>query len=164
MTIRAGVLSDTHLLQPDETFIDLIRECFSSCSIIIHAGDITDLSVLQALEDKTIYAVHGNMCNNELHNKLPTATTFPLGTFTVGLTHGAQLGFDIESRLWEIFPETDCMIYGHTHRPVCHRIGNTLILNPGSFQSTGRYGAPGTYAIIEADKSLDAQIYQLPLI
>ncbi|MCI5147777.1 MAG: YfcE family phosphodiesterase, partial [Candidatus Electrothrix sp. AR3] len=35
--------------------------------------------------------------------------------------------------------------------------------NPGSFQTTGRYGAPCTYAILEAGKELKGTIYELPL-
>jgi putative phosphoesterase len=162
MTIRAGVLSDTHLLQPSTSFIHKVKKCFDTCPIIIHAGDITEMSILQAFDDKKIYAVHGNMCSSTTRQQLPESTHFTLGSFTIGLTHGAQLGYDIESGLFDLFPEADCMIYGHTHRPVCHTIGTTLVLNPGSFQSTGRYGAPGTYAIIEADATLQAKIVTLP--
>lgn len=49
----------------------------------------------------------------------------------------------------------------HTHRPVCHRLGGALIINPGSFRSTGSCGAPGTYAILEADRSLSARIHEV---
>ncbi len=164
MTIRAGVLSDTHLLHPDDSFRKLISVCFADCSVIIHAGDITDSSILEVFADKTLYAVHGNMCNMALYKQLPETRTFSLGPFSVGLTHGAGLGLDIESKLWELFPEVDCMIYGHTHRPVCHRTGNVLFLNPGSFQPTSRYGSPGTYGIIEAGEKLKANIFELPLL
>ncbi|PIE59909.1 MAG: YfcE family phosphodiesterase [Desulfobulbus propionicus] len=162
MNIKAGVLSDTHLLQPDRHFRQLVDQCFAECDIIIHAGDLTDISVVQAFAGKTLYAVQGNMCSHEVQSTFPLSRTFSLGRFKVGLTHGARLGFDIESRLWEIFPEVDCMIYGHTHRPVCHTVGSVLIVNPGSFQSTGRYGASGTYAILEAADTLTGTIHSLP--
>lgn len=164
MTIRAGILSDTHLFRPDSRFKRQLKQCFQDCQVIIHAGDITEQGVLDAFDGKRLYAVHGNMCSAQLRRQLPEATTFSLGDFTIGLTHGAQLRGDIESRLWELFPEADCMIYGHTHRPVCHRIGQALILNPGSFKGTGRYGAPGTYAILRAGKTLEAQLFELPSV
>lgn len=160
--IRAGILSDTHLMGLNENFKQLVQHCFAGCDAIIHAGDLTDISLLDAFHDKTVYAVHGNMCNGIVYSTLPTQLSFQLGEFTIGVTHGAGLGHDIESALWDLFPEADCMIYGHTHRAVCHRIADRLIINPGSFQATGRYGAPGTYATLEVGDTLQAAIHEVP--
>jgi len=162
MTIRAGILSDTHLSQPDDVFTRLAERCFNGCDVIIHAGDLTDSRVLDVFAGRKVFAVHGNMCDAGSFQALPQETVFKLGGFTVGLTHGAHLGADIELGLWSLFPEADCMIYGHTHRPVCHTQGGTLIINPGSFRATGRYGAPGTYAILEAGEKLSAAIHEVP--
>jgi putative phosphoesterase len=99
----------------------------------------------------------GSVCKS-----LPARLSFTIGAFTFGLTHGYGLGMDIETALWDVFPEADCVIYGHTHRPVCHRVAERLIINPGSFQETGRYGAPGTYAILTVDRQLSAAIHEVP--
>ncbi len=162
MTIKAGILSDTHSTGANSRFRRLIEHCFSDCAIIIHAGDLTDISILDAFADKTVYAVHGNMCRGTAQKILPRETVFTLGGFSIGLTHGAHLGYDIESGLLDIFPEADCVIYGHTHQPVCHYQNKRLIINPGSFQATGRWGSRGTYAILEAGNTMSAQIFQLP--
>lgn len=162
--MKAGILSDTHLAAPDDDFKRLVEICFSSCDVIIHAGDLTSLKVLDAFAGFEVHAVHGNMCDAGSYRTLPREKTFPLADFTIGLTHGAQLGRDIELSLWNLFPEADCMIYGHTHRPVCHRQGSSLIINPGSFRGTGRYGAPGTYAILEAGETLHGAIHEVPAI
>jgi putative phosphoesterase len=160
--IRAGILSDTHLNQADERFIAQTRECFRHCDTIIHAGDITALPVLTAFADKTLYAVCGNTCNASVRAQLPNRLVFSLGRFTIGLAHGAGLGYDIENALLGIFPEADCIIYGHTHRAICQRHGTTLLLNPGTFQASSSYGAHGTYAILEVSDSLSARIYERP--
>jgi len=160
--IRAGVLSDTHLNRPDKKFSKQVRDCFHNCDVIIHAGDLTAPSILEVFRDKTIYAVSGNMCDGTARMQYPEQLVFALGSFTIGLTHGARLGQDIEAALWNLFPEADCLIYGHTHRPACHRHGKTLFLNPGSFQATSRYGAPGTFAILEAGDELSARIFNIP--
>jgi predicted phosphodiesterase len=102
------------------------------------------------------------MCGSSAYSTLPSQLSFQLGQFTFGLTHGAGLGHDIESALWDVFPEADCVIYGHTHRPACHSIAGRLIMNPGSFQETGRYGAPGTYGILEIGDTLQAAIHEVP--
>lgn len=142
----------------------LAVHCFKDCDVIIHAGDLVDIAVLDIFSGKKIYAVHGNMCNSKTANTLPGQTTFQLEQFTVGLVHGAGLGFDIELRLWDLFPEADCMIYGHTHRAVCHRQGKALIINPGSFQKPSPYGGGGTYAILEIDNSMHGAIYEVPYL
>ena len=162
MIQRAGVLSDTHLTRADSVFKSQVEHCFAGCDVIIHAGDLTDPAILAVFGDREVHAVHGNMCHRSAMRDLPTATTFRLGRFRIGLTHGAQLGLDIEAGLWDLFPGADAMIYGHTHRPACHRVGTTLVLNPGSFRATSRFGAPGTYAILEAGETLRARIHELP--
>ena len=162
MTLKAGIISDTHLVRPDDEFARLVHHCFDECSVIIHAGDLTNTSVLEIFSDKEVHAVHGNMCDASSYRSLPRELTFAFGRYTVGLTHGAHLGRDIELQLWNLFPEVDCMVYGHTHRAICHRQGGVLIINPGSFRGTGRYGAPGTYAILEAGESLQATLHEVP--
>jgi len=162
--MKAGILSDTHLANPDNAFKKLIEHCFASCDVIIHAGDLTSVRILDALSDFKVHAVHGNMCDAGSYRTLPREKTFNLDHFTIGLTHGAQLGHDIELSLWNLFPEADCIIYGHTHRPVCHRQGGILIINPGCFRGTGRYGAPGTYAILETGDTLHASIHEVPAV
>ena len=164
MTLKAGILSDTHLVRPDDQFTRLANHCFADCSVIIHAGDLTNTSILEVFGDREVHAVHGNMCDASSYRSLPREVTFPVGTYTVGLTHGAHLGRDIELNMWNIFSEVDCMVYGHTHRAVCHRQGDVLIINPGSFRGTGQWGAPGTYAILEAGDSLQAKIHEVPAL
>ena len=156
MTIRAGILSDTHLTQADPLFRELTRRAFLDCSVIIHAGDLTDKGILDVFADKTVYAVHGNMCNAGCRLALPDRRLFKLGRFTVGLAHGDHR-LNIEDSLWTEFPEADCIIYGHTHRAVCHLEGGdpgVLFLNPGSFRN-------GSYALLEAGETLTATLHQL---
>lgn len=161
--IKIGILSDTHLTSNTLDFSQTVQTCFADCNVIIHAGDLTDTSILQAFEDKEIYAVHGNMCNPLTEKTLPEHISFTLAGYSFGLCHGAGTRHNIEDRMYDLFPLADCIIYGHTHIPVCHKIGTTLLINPGSFQSTGRYGAPGTYCLLTIDdKGLHAKIHDVP--
>ncbi|MCI5222294.1 MAG: YfcE family phosphodiesterase [Candidatus Electrothrix sp. AR4] len=161
--IKAGILSDTHLTTLTREFLQLTEKCFSECDVIIHTGDIVNISLLEAFPGKTVYAVHGNCCNRTTQVELPSQRTFQLGEFTIGVAHGHRLGNDIESALWDLFPEADCMIYGHTHQAVCNRIAGKLIINPGAFQTVRRYGIPCSYAILEAGDQLRAAIHEIPL-
>ena len=164
--IKAGILSDTHLTKVTQEFLQRAEQCFSDCDVIVHAGDLVDLSLLEAFQGKIVHAVHGNCCSGSTRTALPDRWTFQLGDFTVGVTHGNRLGRyaeNIESGLWNVFPEADCMIYGHTHQAVCYRTAGKLIINPGAFQMVSRYGVPCSYAILEAGEQLRGTLHELPL-
>ena len=167
--IKAGILSDTHLTKLTSEFLQRAKQCFFDCDVIIHAGDFVDISLLDAFQGKTVHAVHGNCCSRNTLAALPDQKTFQLGDFTIGVTHGNRLGRhadNIESGLWNVFPEADCVIYGHTHNAVCHRTPGEqgkLIINPGAFQMVSRYGVPCSYAILEAGEQLKGSIHELPL-
>jgi len=162
-TLRIGILSDTHLTQPSELFDAQVKACFSEIPVILHAGDLTSSIILNALSGKEIHAVHGNMCDSSTRQTLPAVQKLTVGPFTIVLTHGYGYGYhDVEDGLYNEFGTADCIVYGHTHVPVCHRIGDVLFINPGSFCSTGRFGKPGTYAVLEIDAQLRGQIMEVP--
>ena len=170
--IRIGTLSDTHMNNCTDEFRRQAEMIFGECSIILHAGDLTDISILNAFSGKEVHAVHGNMCNSGTQKLLPISKLITIGGYRIGLYHGAWGPRPtIEERAWVLFPKADCIVYGHSHKAVCHRIGDALFINPGTFQSTGPHGAAGTYAILEiddsahgpkADNGMHATIHEVP--
>ena len=162
-SITIGVLSDTHISEADRSFQAQVDCAFSSCDTIIHAGDLTNQAVLEVFGDKRVYAVHGNMCNSATKSMLPDSRIFSIDDYTFGLCHGHGIGYGMEESLVARFSDVDCIIYGHTHHPLNHRFGSVLFVNPGSFRGTGRYGSPGTYALLTIDtEGLSAAIHSLP--
>jgi uncharacterized protein len=160
--IKIGILSDTHISHCTETFKIQTAKAFSDCQIIIHAGDLVDHAILDVFGQKTVYAVHGNMCNTKTQCLLPFDRFIEIEGYALGICHGAGPVATIEQRLWDLFPEADCIIFGHTHKPLCERRGPVLFINPGSFKSSGAYGAPPTYAILDLDENgLQAKIHTL---
>lgn len=161
--IKIGILSDTHLARPNDDFMRRVAVCFADCSLILHAGDLTDISILQAFQGKEVHAVHGNMCNASTSSILPRKKEIRVGPFNIGLIHRAGAAYNFEKFLHEEFPEADCIVYGHTHRAVCKRIGSgsVLLINPGSFLASGPHGSPGTYAILEAGERLTCTLYEV---
>jgi uncharacterized protein len=161
--ITAGILSDTHLYQCTDKFRNQVHRAFAECDIIFHAGDVTALAVLDAFCGKKVYGVHGNMCDYDVQRQLPHHKLIELEGYSIGICHGAGPRHNIEERVWHLFPEADCIIYGHTHRPVCEKKGGVLFINPGSFHSTGPHGATPTYGILEiGSDGLNAKIHSLP--
>lgn len=154
--MKIGILSDTHISEISPVFLENTKKAFTDCDIIVHAGDLTDIAILSVFAGKKVYAVAGNCCNIRTSQNLPHHTRFELEGKLFVITHGAGgPRHNIEDRLFNAYPEADCIIYGHTHIPVAHKTGGIYFINPGSFKSTGTFGAPGTYAIAEVD---DAEI------
>ncbi len=160
--ITIGVLSDTHLLQPDKWFKERAQRCFADADMILHAGDLTSLAVLDIFAGKTVHAVQGNMCGPKTRTTLPASKIIDVSNFRIALIHGAGYMYKIEDKLFDLFAPVDCIVYGHTHKAVCHRYGPTLMVNPGSFTATGPYGSSGTYAIIKVDShSMEGKIHSV---
>jgi putative phosphoesterase len=160
--IRVGILSDTHISSPSGEFIENCRRAFEGCEAIIHAGDLTDMSVLSAFEGKEVHGVHGNMCGGAVRMNLPAEKRIGIGGYTIGITHGAGSRHDIEGRVYSLFPDADCIVFGHSHIPLVRKYGSTLLVNPGSFLGTGPHGASGTYALLDIGPSgLKAKIHTL---
>lgn len=163
MTTKIGILSDTHLIGCDDYFRQLADACFSDVSVILHAGDLTDISVLDAFKGKEVHAVHGNMCHASSRNRLPFKKVLEIGSFTIGLIHGMGYRHSVEDYLIREFDDgIDCIVSGHTHSARTELLYDILFINPGSFLGSGRYGAPGTYAILEVGERLEACIHDVP--
>lgn len=159
-----GILSDTHLSGITPQFAKQVQTIFSACTCIVHAGDLTDAGILDIFSDKQVIAVHGNMCSAATKRLLPESTTFRVNHQTIAVYHGHGGSLDIEGYLLTRFDTADAIVFGHTHHPLVRRAGRALLVNPGSFRSTGRYGAPGTYALMTSSATgLTATIHQLPL-
>ena len=161
--VTIGILSDTHETYPSEQFAELCLSTFSSCDVIVHAGDLTDMTLLSVFQGKEVHAVCGNSCNMRTRQSLPVEKVIIIEGVKIAVTHGTGPRHNIEARVFERFPDAACIIFGHTHIPVCHNYANTLLINPGSFRSTGKYGSPGTYAILQIGSAgLKAEIRNLP--
>ena len=117
---RIAVISDTHnLLRPE------VVKLIETCEVIVHAGDISTLDILDRLEElKPLYIVRGNNDRGDWASDLPQVLTFDLFGRTVCMTH-------IKRNIPQDH-KADLVIYGHSHRYSCAKEGDAVILNPGS--------------------------------
>lgn len=134
-TLRIGVLSDTHL--PDSTeaheFLrSLIEDVLAPVDLILHAGDLVSPGLLDAFYDYPFHAVRGNM--DPASKGIPVKKVIHVRDFTIGLIHGWGPVAGLEARVQDEFTgaSIDCLVYGHSHRPACHRHNGMLFFNPGS--------------------------------
>ena len=102
-------------------------------SLILHVGDLTSRSLLDALERLApVEAIHGNMDEPELRAALPESRVVEAEGLRIGLVHDAGPGGGRHERLLRSFPDCSVVAYGHTHIPEVARKDGVWIVNPGS--------------------------------
>jgi putative phosphoesterase len=132
MIRKIGVISDTHIPRfkgiPEEVW-----EHFRDVELIIHAGDLSILSVIDELETiAPVVAVQGNVEREEVVLKLPIKREIEIGNIRIGIVH--ILG-DAQSRMVagkREFHSARVVIFGHSHVPYNREHSGQLLFNPGS--------------------------------
>ncbi|MHC4241033.1 MAG: YfcE family phosphodiesterase [Planctomycetota bacterium] len=136
--MKIGIITDTHDKQALlKKAIEVFAEHHVDC--ILHAGDITSPSSVQALAEidhVKLIGVFGN-CDCD-KSALESIVSSYEGEIHRGVYKGnigpKKLLMAHDPRSLGDMPITgdfDLIVYGHTHIQDIHRQGNTLIINPG---------------------------------
>jgi putative phosphoesterase len=165
MRHRIGIISDTHI--PNFPALpEALWQHFEGVSLILHAGDLSQLSVIRELETiAPVTAVQGNVERMDVVMKLPVKREVQVGFCRIGLIHILASTGD-HARLYARmeFPNARVVVYGHTHRPYNHDYGDVLLFNPGS--ATDRRHEPtcsiGLLTIDDEAHSVHGEIIPLP--
>jgi len=131
---RVGVISDTHIPARAKKIPEKVFEVFKGVNLIIHAGDLTQISVLHDLKRAApVVAAYGNMDKAEVRAKLPEINSVEVYDWKIGVIHdpGALWGTRRMKRVAEE-NDFDVLVFGHTHRPSIKREEGILFVNPGS--------------------------------
>lgn len=161
--MKVAVISDTHIPASCSKLPEALIEQIKAVDLIIHAGDLTELYVLDELNKiARTEAVVGNMDSHKVTRILPEKRILELGDFRIGITHGVghpdNLLYYAKGRF--IGERLDCIIYGHSHRPSIDTFGDTIYFNPGS--PTDEIFAPyNAFGILEIGKALVPKIIRL---
>jgi putative phosphoesterase len=138
--MRIAVLADTHVNRLEHLPKKII-DTISTVDLIIHAGDFTDVQVLEELKRlKVVKAVQGNMDSMELKTTLPVKEIVEIESKRIGITHGSGSPWGIEERVKKMFESDriDIIVYGHSHQSQNTVINNILFFNPG--KATDSFG------------------------
>ena len=106
----------------------------AGADLIVHAGDFTALEVIYDLEalGPPVAAVHGNVDEPEVADRLPEARVVEAGGVRIALVHDAGPARGRLERMRLRFPEADAVVFGHSHIPLHERADAFQIFNPGS--------------------------------
>jgi putative phosphoesterase len=126
----------------------LIRQC----DIAIHAGDICNGKILDAMQPRSgqVVAVSGNNDHAsiwpeqqaEIVNNLPRVASLQLPGGLVKIEHGHlhDMHCPEHEDLRNAHPEARLVVYGHTHRKVIDDFRHPWIVNPGAAGNTRNRG------------------------
>jgi len=133
-SLLVGVISDTHGLVRPEALAAL-----ADCDHILHAGDVGDEPVLDALRGcAPVTAVRGNTDTGTCGLRLPETALVRFAAVTVFLIHDV-----LRLRLDPQAEGIDVVVYGHSHMALNETISGVLRFNPGS-AGPRRFDRPAT--------------------
>ena len=132
MIRKVGVISDTHIPH-FKKLPEAIWEHFAGVELIIHAGDLSILSVLNELETiAPVVAVQGNVEYEEVVLKLPIKREVVVGHCRFGIVHILGDSHNRARMARQEFPTARVVIFGHSHIPWNEDVNGQLLFNPGS--------------------------------
>ena len=136
-----GLISDTHgLLRPEA------RVALRGVDRIIHAGDICDAQVLQALaEIAPVVAVRGNNDRGPWAEAVPERELVAVDGVKLYVLHDLH-ELDVDPKALGV----QAVISGHSHRPLSKMENGVLYVNPGS-AGPRRFRLPVSLGFLEID-------------
>ena len=113
-----------------------------AADLIVHAGDFSSLAFQAEIcaLGPPVAAVHGNVDEPELRERLPAERTIEAAGARIAAVHDAGPARGRLARMRRRFPDADAVVFGHSHLPLHEREGDLQIFNPGS--PTERRRAP----------------------
>ena len=138
MTIKIGVLSDTHgLLRP------AVLEVLRSCDCILHGGDVNKPEILDTLRSiAPLYVVRGNN-DREWAEGLPQSLTVTLGGVPLFMVHNKK---DFPADLGD----ARVVVFGHSHKYLEQQRDGRLGPDPGGC-GRRRFDQEITMAVVTVD-------------
>jgi len=129
--MRIGLISDTHIPNHAKELPDQLKDLFHAVDLILHAGDIYTISVLDELECLApVLAAEGDddPLSTSTDRRVKVKHILNIDGVTIWLTHARPWSWPLDSR------ETpNVIVCGHTHTAALGNLkGDILLVNPGS--------------------------------
>ena len=127
-------------------------ERLRDADLILHAGDLSTVGVLEELEaiGPPVAAVYGNVDEAALRERLPEERIVEAEGARIAMVHDAGPSKGRLERLRARFPDADAVVFGHSHIPLHEERDGFQIFNPGS--ATDRRRQPRhTMGVAEAE-------------
>ncbi|CAM5351526.1 metallophosphoesterase family protein [Leifsonia shinshuensis] len=160
------LLSDTHIPLRAKALPAQVLAEVDAADVVLHAGDWVDEATLDLLEERSrrLIGVWGNNDGPGLRRRLPEVARFELGGLRFAMIHETGAATGRERRCDRDFPDTDVLVFGHSHIPWdTVSPGGLRLLNPGSPTDRRRQPACTYLTAAVADGRLtDVRLVPLP--
>jgi putative phosphoesterase len=157
--VRIVALADTHAPRRWKSCPPLLAGCLRQADAILHAGDVCIAAVLDELAQYApVHAVVGNNDGPDVAawGALPTLQ-IELAGLRVAMIHDSGAATGRLRRMRAAFPDSELVVFGHSHIPLDERSGGFRIFNPGS--PTDRRRQPhGTFGVLQIDSGAIADV------
>ncbi len=163
--VRLLLIADTHLPKRARDLPPAVWDAVDAVDVVIHAGDWVEPDLLDALEGRArrLVACWGNNDGAELRRRLPERADVVLEGVKFTVVHETGAATGREARMAREYPDTDVLVFGHSHIPWDTTAKTGLrLLNPGS--PTDRRRQPYcTFmtAAVHAGALRDVELHQL---
>ena len=165
MSLRLLLVSDTHVPKRARALPDQVWAAVDEADVVFHAGDWVSAGLLDefARRCRRLVGVYGNNDGDDLRQRLPESASVSLNGVRFSMIHETGTAKGREERCEALFPDTDVLVFGHSHIPWdTTSAGGLRLLNPGS--PTDRRRQPVcTYmtATVDAGRLLDVQLVEV---
>jgi putative phosphoesterase len=133
--VRLLLIADTHIPKRARDLPKRVWAEVAHADVVLHAGDWVEPALLDVLESRTkrLVGCWGNNDGEELRRRLPERADVTLGGLRFTVVHETGAATGREARMAKEYPESDVLVFGHSHIPwdTTARTGLRL-LNPGS--------------------------------
>lgn len=129
------LISDTHLPHRGTDLPAPVWDAVDAADVVIHAGDWVSVDLLDRLDERAARLVGcwGNNDGSELRARLPERADVTLAGVRFTVVHETGAATGREARMASRYPETDVLVFGHSHIPWDASAATGLrLLNPGS--------------------------------
>ncbi|MDG5806315.1 metallophosphoesterase [Streptomyces ossamyceticus] len=164
--MRLLLMSDTHLPRRARALPERLLADLPHADVVVHAGDWVDEATLDLLEQRSrrLIGVYGNNDGPALRARLPEVARADLDGLRLAVVHETGPAQGRERRCADRFPDTDVLVFGHSHIPWDTTTDTGLrLLNPGSPTDRRRQPHCTYMTATAADGELrDVRLHRLP--
>ena len=135
MSLRLVLVADTHVPKRARELPEQVWAAVEEADVVFHAGDWVSEGLLDEFEQRSrrLVGVYGNNDGDGLRRRLPETAGVTLDGVRFSMIHETGQAKGREQRCEALFPDTDVLVFGHSHIPWdTVGPGGMRLLNPGS--------------------------------
>jgi putative phosphoesterase len=158
--------SDTHVPKRARDVPLALWAAIDVADVVVHAGDWVDPALLDAFQARSrrLVAVYGNNDHGPFRDRLPEVARTEIEGIRFAVVHETGDAKGREQRCAVRFPDTDVLVFGHSHIPWDTTAPTGLrLLNPGSPTDRRRQPHATFVTAVAADGELrDVVLHRIP--